>query len=152
MLGERLKSLRQEYKITQEELAKNVGVTTSMIGMYETNARKPSYEVLLKIADYFNTTADYLLGNSNMRVPEETLKKWDNKYNKDGELEKQVRFIESLKLDSPEKALKFILQQPNFMAYGGYNLDDLSEEELMDLANDMLLAMRLSIEKKKKKQ
>lgn len=63
MLNEKIRKLRKEKNITQEELGKRVGVSTSMIGMYETNARKPSYAVLLKIAEYFNTTTDYLIGN-----------------------------------------------------------------------------------------
>lgn len=63
LLGKKIKELRREKHITQEELGKKVGVSTSMIGMYETNARKPSYEVLLKISEYFNTTTDYLFGN-----------------------------------------------------------------------------------------
>lgn|SRR5690606_10960250 len=64
MLGNILKKLRKEKGITQEELGKILGVTTSMVGMYETNARKPSYEVLLKMADYFGVSTDYLLGKS----------------------------------------------------------------------------------------
>ncbi len=53
LLGDKIKKLRKSKNITQEELGKNIGVTTSMVGMYETNARKPSYEVLIKIADFF---------------------------------------------------------------------------------------------------
>lgn len=131
MLGKKLKNLRKENHITQEELAKKIGISTSMVGMYETDARKPSYEVLLKISKCFNVSTDYLL------MPDE-------------ELAKQINFIESLKLDTPEQALKFILQQPALMDFGGYDLDEMSEEEIMDLANDMLLAMKLSIERKKK--
>lgn len=138
MLGERLKALRKAADITQEELAKIVGVSTSMIGMYETNARRPSYEVLLKIAEKFNTTTDYLLGKSN------------NKTSTD-KLNKQTQYVESIDLNSPEEALKFILQQPNFMAYGGYDLNTMSEDEIIDLANDMLFAMKLSIEKMRRK-
>lgn len=62
MLGKRIKKLRKEKNLTQVELSKIIGVTTSMVGMYETDARKPSYEVLLKIAEYFNVSTDYLLG------------------------------------------------------------------------------------------
>nr|MBO2495053.1 XRE family transcriptional regulator [Clostridia bacterium] len=62
MIGRKIKELRLKKGITQEELAKVLGVTTSMVGMYETGARKPSYEVLNKIARYFNVTTDYLLG------------------------------------------------------------------------------------------
>ncbi|ENK0839159.1 helix-turn-helix transcriptional regulator [Clostridium botulinum] len=61
MLGDKIKKLRKSKNITQEELGKNIGVTTSMVGMYETNARKPSYEVLIKIAEFFNVSTDFLL-------------------------------------------------------------------------------------------
>lgn len=64
MIGKKIKELRLSRKMTQEELGKIIGVTTSMIGMYETGARNPSYAVLKKIAEYFNVTTDYLLGCS----------------------------------------------------------------------------------------
>ena len=64
MLGDKIKELRIEKQITQEELAKIVGITTASIGMYETNGRKPSYDVLNKIADYFGVSTDYLLGRN----------------------------------------------------------------------------------------
>jgi len=62
MIGSKIKELRAKKQITQEELGKIVGVTTSMIGMYEIDARKPSYDVMKKLADYFNVPVDYLLG------------------------------------------------------------------------------------------
>lgn len=62
MLGDKIRELRNTKEITQEELAKVIGVTTSMVGMYETGARKPSFEVLLKISKYFNVSIDYLMG------------------------------------------------------------------------------------------
>ncbi|MEL7657073.1 MAG: helix-turn-helix transcriptional regulator, partial [Bacillota bacterium] len=65
LLGKTLKELRAQKSITQEELAKVIGVTTSMVGMYETDARNPSFEVLKKISEYFKVSADYLLGYSN---------------------------------------------------------------------------------------
>ncbi|GEM_PF-813796 len=63
MLHKKIKELRARKGLTQEALGKIVGVSTSMIGMYETGARNPSYEVLLKIADCFNVSTDFLLGN-----------------------------------------------------------------------------------------
>lgn len=68
MIGKRIKELRTKRKVTQEELGKIVGVTTSMIGMYEIGARNPSFEVIEKIADYFGVTVDYLLGRENASV------------------------------------------------------------------------------------
>ncbi len=71
MIGKRIKELRGNHSMTQEELSKMVGVSTSMVGMYETEARNPSYEVLLKIADYFNVSTDYILGKSGFKYHED---------------------------------------------------------------------------------
>lgn len=64
MIGKIIKQLRKDKNITQADLAKAVGVTTSSIGMYETEVRNPSYEVIVKLANYFDVTTDYLLNNS----------------------------------------------------------------------------------------
>ena len=60
-LKNNLKKLRKKYKITQKVLAEKIDVTTSAVGMYESGARKPSIDVLLKIADYFAISIDSLL-------------------------------------------------------------------------------------------
>ncbi|AKG04192.1 transcriptional regulator [Salimicrobium jeotgali] len=64
MLNKRLSLLRKEHNLKQEELAKILGVARTTYGMYEQGKRNPDYETLQKIADYFNVTADYLLGRS----------------------------------------------------------------------------------------
>ena len=53
-------SLRKSRNMTQEELAKALGVSRSTIGMYEQGKREPDFETEEKIADYFNVTLDYL--------------------------------------------------------------------------------------------
>jgi transcriptional regulator with XRE-family HTH domain len=70
MLGDKIKQLRLELNLTQEELAKKVGITTASIGMYETNSRKPSYDVLKKIANYFKVSHDYLLEEDHTQIDE----------------------------------------------------------------------------------
>lgn len=60
--GERLKRLRKDNDITQSELAKQIGVVPSAVGKYErTPASYPSVDALIKIADYFDVSLDYLL-------------------------------------------------------------------------------------------
>lgn len=140
-LGKRIRELRDSHNMTIKELSEKSGVGQSTISEIETGkAKNPKSETLSKLASALNVTVDSLLAE-----------KWDDEYNPNGELAEQVKFIESLQLNSPEEALKFILAQPAFMAYGGYDLNDLTEEEIMELANDMLLAMRLSVEKMKRK-
>lgn len=151
MLGDNIKSIREEKKLGLNETAKLAGISPSYLSDIEKgNKTNPSMEVLQRIADALDVSIKEFFKSE--PASQQQLKEWDDKYNPNGELAEQVKFIESLQLGTPEQALKFILSQPNFMAYGGYNLDDLSEEEIMDLANDMLLAMKLSIEKKRKKE
>ena len=151
MLGDNIKNIREEKKLGLNETARLAGISPSYLSDIEKgNKTNPSMEVLQKIADALDVSIEEFFKSE--PASQQELKEWDDKYNPNGELAEQVKFIESLQLGTPEQALKFILSQPNFMAYGGYNLDDLSEEEIMDLANDMLLAMKLSIEKKRKKK
>ena len=60
--GARLRKLRRNSDLSQSDLAEQVGVVPSAIGKYERIANSyPSIEVLLKLADFFNVTTDYLL-------------------------------------------------------------------------------------------
>ena len=58
------KRLRTSSKLTQAEMAEKLGISRSTIGMYETGAREPDFEILEKIADFFNVDTDYLLGRT----------------------------------------------------------------------------------------
>lgn len=66
-LSERLKQLRLEKDLRQDQLAKLVHVEKSSISMYENDVRQPSYEVLLRYADIFGVSVDYLLGRTTDR-------------------------------------------------------------------------------------
>lgn len=64
--GERLKRLRKSMDITQGQLAEVIGVVPSAVGKYERLEQSyPSVEALIKIADYFNVSIDYLLRGVN---------------------------------------------------------------------------------------
>lgn len=81
---EKLKELRKEKGISLKELGAEMGVAESTMSLYENGKRQPDYETLLKLAEYFGVTVDYLLrGDSNFeRLPEELVilnrnaKKW----------------------------------------------------------------------------
>lgn len=65
--NERLKLLRQETGLSQQDFAKQVGLSKSSVNMYERGEREPGLETLEAIADYFNVDMDYLLGRSEHR-------------------------------------------------------------------------------------
>ena len=58
----RLKELRKQRNLTQKDLAKILGVYPQSVGYYENNINKPDPDMLIKIADYFQVSVDYLLG------------------------------------------------------------------------------------------
>lgn len=156
MIGERIKELRKEMKITQEELSKNIGVSTSMVGMYETNARKPSYEVLIKIAEYFGVSTDYLLNT------EEKLNVITNSLNNTKGITKEIVKTKNVNKDdnkelcdidefsTAEEAMQFILKQPSVMGFGGFDINTLSEDEILDFANELLNQLKILSYKYKK--
>ena len=57
----RLKSLREAKKISQLKLALDLGINQNNVSRYETGTRQADYETLIKLADYFNVSIDYLL-------------------------------------------------------------------------------------------
>lgn len=59
-----LKSLRLAKNLTQDELAKQLRISRSAIGMYESGAREPDFDTLELIADFFNVDIDYLMGRT----------------------------------------------------------------------------------------
>ena len=63
----RIKMLREEKHLTQQELADKLNSAKSTIGMYENGNRKPSYEVLIKLSEIFSCSIDYIVGTSNER-------------------------------------------------------------------------------------
>ncbi len=61
MLGTRIAALRREAGISQAELARRLQVSPSAIGMYEQGRREPSAQMLVKLAQTFHVSTDYLL-------------------------------------------------------------------------------------------
>ena len=64
IFSERVKSLRENHKLTQQELANIINVTDKAISLIETMRRGASIEVLDALADYFNVSVDYLIGRT----------------------------------------------------------------------------------------
>lgn len=66
----RIKQLRKEFNITQQELADKINGAKCTIAMYENGKRKPSIKVLLKLSQIFDCSIDYILGKSDIRSTE----------------------------------------------------------------------------------
>lgn len=62
MFSARLKELRIDRKLSQQQLAKALGYSQAMIAFWEQGKHEPTESAIRKIALYFGVTADYLLG------------------------------------------------------------------------------------------
>lgn len=113
--GKKLHSLMKDNKITQQELAEKLNVRRGSVSNWVTDRRMPDSDTIVDLANIFNVTTDYLLGNDK---------------NIKGDINsKDITF------DNAQDALKFILKQPNIMAF---DIPELTDEEIIEFANDIL--------------
>lgn len=61
----RLRELRQHANLRQGQVATLIGVTKSTISTYENGARQPSFDILIRLANLYRVSTDYLLGQTN---------------------------------------------------------------------------------------
>lgn len=72
MIGRRIKELRTENGLTQQELAKILNVSSMSISFYENEQRKPDSEFIIACSRFFDVSTDYLLGKTyKRRIPRE---------------------------------------------------------------------------------
>ena len=72
-----LKSLRTEAGVSQSKLAESVGSTQQAIHRYEHEDYEPDIMTMIQIANFFNTSVDYLVGNTGIRHRIEKIEKYD---------------------------------------------------------------------------
>lgn len=116
VLYENIKRLRKEAKLSQEDLAKMVGYTDrSSIAKIESGEVDLNQSKIQAFADAFGVTPQYLMGYTDEKpVPAN-------------------RILPDFK--TAQEAIKFILEVPLVAQFGGYDLDNMSDEELIDFAN-----------------
>ena len=71
-LGSRIKGLREKNNISQKDFAVKIGVSNVVLSRYESDERKPDYDTLQSIADFFEVSIDYLLGRNIAKKPSST--------------------------------------------------------------------------------
>ena len=103
----RLKKLREERNITQQELADQLSCSQQSINNYENHGTQPDIDMLCRMADFFDTSVDYLIGNTDVREPY-TLAKYENNS------EKEIDLIKSFRCLSDEVKDLFIKLMENY--------------------------------------
>lgn len=144
MFSNILKKLRKDKKITQEGLAKIIGVERSTIGKYESTSTIPSPDVLGKLADYFDVTVDYLLG----REAEEknTFKQSDDEY--DSQLSTKDKKDVAKRLEDMIKEIDF----EGALMFNGEPMDEETKELVIAALEDSIKYANMMNKKKSKKK
>ena len=65
----RLREIRKSRNTTMKKLGSELGLAESTISLYESGKRQPDFETVLKLADYFGVSVDYLLGRDTKEPP-----------------------------------------------------------------------------------
>lgn len=129
MLGERIKKQREIKELNQKQLADMLGISPSTVGMYEQNRRSPDKDMLLKLAEIFNVSVDYLLGTTK---PKPSTQDSGHKY-------KDVNDILS-------KAKEQLIHHEGLM----FNGEPATQEAIQSILDAMEMGMALAKEKNKK--
>lgn len=75
MIGDTLKRLRTKKGLTSEELCSKIGIKGGSYRNYERNDRKPDYDTLVKLADFYGVSTDSLLGRPTAQPPTDALER-----------------------------------------------------------------------------
>lgn len=122
-IGERIKETRTSKKISVDYLAKELGVSKTTIYRYEDSTiEKIPVKIFDQLCILLNVTPAELMGNSKT-ISDKT------------ELPTIFR--------NAQDAMEFILKTPTLAAYGGYDPESMSDETIVDFANEILQQLKL---------
>lgn len=122
-IGERIKEIRKTKKISVDYLAKELGVSKTTVYRYEDSTiEKIPINIFDQLCILLDVTPAELMGN-NIATAEKT------------ELPGEFR--------NAQDAMEFILKTPTLAAYGGYDPNSMSDETIVDFANEILQQLKL---------
>lgn len=108
IVAERIRSLRESAKLSQVKMGEIVGAKQSSINRYEQDQTSPSYEILVRYADFFDVSLDYILGRTD--DPQGKLYECKTKFEEsDPEMEKFVEMCFDPKSPMNDRLKKTLL-------------------------------------------
>lgn len=114
MFAERLKKLRKEKKMSQQQMADFLGITRQGYAKYEKSGTEPSFAMLEKMASFFDVTTDYLLGNSGVSTWNNTEVREDKPFymskiaNEFPDIDLMFRDMESLTAEEMKEVYEYV--------------------------------------------
>ncbi|MBU5485239.1 helix-turn-helix domain-containing protein [Clostridium sp. MSJ-11] len=123
-IGKNIKKYRKEKIMTQKELAEKANISRSYLADVENSRYNPSLDVLNSIANSLEVKTSDLLDEDNKDT--------------------------GINFNTPEEAMKFIIEQPAIMGFGGFDISKMSDDEIIEFANELLRQLKLISYKYKK--
>lgn len=126
---ERLQQILEQKKMKAIRLSEMTGIDRGTISAYLNGKYKASQNNLYLIAKALNVSEPWLMGHDvpMERVPDDARKSFDN-----ASAPSHPTYPE---FKTAQEAIKYILEFPMVAQFGGYNLDEMTDQELIDMAN-----------------
>ena len=125
-IGERIKALRKERNMSVEYVAKALGVSLSTVYRYEDSSiEKLPVSVFDKLCEIFSVAPDILRGSET------------------GKSTGSEPVVLPEQFENAEDAMKWLIKIPTLAAFGGYDPDTMSEETIVEFANEILQQLKL---------
>lgn len=122
-IGERIKEIRKQKGISVEYLAGQLGVSKTTIYRYEDSSiEKIPLQIFDKLCELLGVTAAELMGNAPKKAEIPEL---------------------PTHFDNAQDAMEFIIKTPTLAAYGGYDPSNMSDETIVEFANEILQQLKL---------
>lgn len=122
--GERIKEIRKKRGFTLEEVAEKLGISASTLSRYEgSQITKIPINIVDGLCTALGTTTAELMGNTS-----------------DSDSKKEDL---PSSFDNAEEAMAFMLKLPVLAAYGGYDIEKMSDEKIIEFANEILVQLKL---------
>ena len=127
MIGENIKRIRESLSLGVNEAARKAGISGGYLSALERGEKQnPSMESLEKIAKAFNVTVEDFFKENTQNKPSASEIVSDD-------------YI----FETPQEAMQFILKQPAIIGFGGFDANKMSDQELIEFANELLNQLKL---------
>lgn len=126
--GTRIKRLIKKNGLSQKEFVEKFNEkydysdSEATVSQYVNNKRTPEIDKMVKIANFFNVTLDYIMCRTDV----------------DSDMSIYDKPKENISFSTPQEAVSFILSQKVIADLGGYSLDSISNTEIMEMTNDII--------------
>lgn len=141
-LGELIKELRERKKLSLSQFSKKTGLSKSSLSYIENNKNSPTIENFIKICEALDIEPDEFY-KLHKEITNGTVNFQNGELINFNKTNNQNSYNENYAFKTATEAMEFILNQKSIAAYGDFDRDKLSDEDIVALANELLNHLKL---------